>query len=122
MRTTKIVATLGPSTDTPESIRQLLEAGVDVFRLNASHGVQEDHARRLKIVRDLAASTGVHAGILLDLQGPKIRLGTFENGGCLLETGSQFRITTEQIVGTCERASTTYKDFVKDVNPGTGFS
>jgi pyruvate kinase len=118
MRTTKIVATLGPSTDTPDSIRKLLEAGVDVFRLNASHGVQEDHARRLSMVREIAAAAGVHAGILLDLQGPKIRLGTFENGGCTLENGSEFRITTEQIAGTCARASTTYKDFVKDVNPG----
>jgi pyruvate kinase len=118
MRTTKIVATLGPSTDTRDSIRELLEAGVDVFRLNASHGLQEDHARRMQMVRELAAEIGVHAGVLLDLQGPKIRLGTFENGGCVLETGSQFRITTEQIVGTCDRASTTYKDFVKDVHPG----
>src|SRR6476661_1363242 len=118
MRTTKIVATLGPSTDTPDSIRKLLEAGVDVFRLNASHGVQEDHARRLSMVREIAAAAGVHAGVLLDLQGPKIRLGTFENGGCTLENGSEFRITTEQIAGTCARASTTYKDFVKDVNPG----
>ena len=61
---------------------------------------------------------GLHAGVLLDLQGPKIRLGTFENGGCVLQTGSEFRITTEQVVGTCDRASTTYKDFVKDVKPG----
>ena len=70
------------------------------------------------MVREEASDAGVHAGILLDLQGPKIRLGTFENGGCVLETGSQFRITTEQIVGNCARASTTYKDFVKDVSPG----
>ena len=62
MRTTKIVATLGPSTDTPDSIRKLLDAGVDVFRLNASHGVQEDHARRMNMVRELAAATGVHVG------------------------------------------------------------
>ncbi|HYP06058.1 MAG TPA: pyruvate kinase [Bryobacteraceae bacterium] len=118
MRTTKIVATLGPSTDTAESIRKLLEAGVDVFRLNASHGTQEDHGRRLRLVREEAAAMGLHAGILMDLQGPKIRLGTFENGGCTLETGTEFRITTEQIVGTCARAATTYKDFVKDVQPG----
>jgi pyruvate kinase len=118
MRTTKIVATLGPSTDTPEKIQQLLDAGVDVFRLNASHGTQEDHARRLAMVRELAAAAGTHVGILLDLQGPKIRLGTFENGGCMLETGSKFRITTDQVVGTAERASTTYKDFVKDVKTG----
>ena len=104
MRTTKIVATLGPSTDTVESIRKLLEAGVDVFRLNASHGVQEDHARRMRIVREQALAMGLHVGVLLDLQGPKIRLGTFENGGCMLLTGSEFRITTEPVVGHLRRA------------------
>jgi pyruvate kinase len=118
MRTTKIVATLGPSSDSPEVMRGLFAAGVDVFRLNASHGVHEDHARRIKMVRDLADELGVHAGILLDLQGPKIRLGTFENGGCVLPTGSTFLLTTEPIVGTAARASTSYKDFVKDVKPG----
>jgi pyruvate kinase len=118
MRTTKILATLGPSSDSPEVLRQLFEAGVDVFRLNASHGTQEDHARRFRNVRDLAEEYKVHAGILLDLQGPKIRLGTFENGGCTLATGSEFCITTEQVVGTCKRASTSYKEFVKDVKAG----
>jgi pyruvate kinase len=118
MRTTKIVATLGPATDAPDSIRRLLDAGVDVFRLNASHGDQTEHARRMNLVRELAASAGVRVGVLLDLQGPKIRLGTFEDGGCVLETGAEFRITTEQITGTCERASTTYKDFIKDVSRG----
>src|SRR6478735_6999024 len=118
MGTTKIVATLGPATDTPDLIRQLLNAGVDVFRLNASHGTQEDHARRMSMVREAASEAGVHVGILLDLQGPKIRLGTFENGGCLLGTGSRFCITTEQVQGTPHRASTTYKDFSKDVKVG----
>jgi pyruvate kinase len=118
MRTTKIVATLGPSTDSLEKIRELFAVGVDVFRLNASHGVQEDHARRMAMVREIAADLGVHVGILLDLQGPKIRLGTFEGGGCVLEKGSRFKITTDQVVGTCERASTTYKDFVKDIQLG----
>lgn len=96
----------------------MLEAGVDIFRLNASHGVQEDHARRMSLVREISAEMGLHVGILLDLQGPKIRLGTFEGGGCILQTGAIFRITTEAIAGTCERASTTYKDFVRDVKPG----
>ena len=118
MRTTKIVATLGPTSDPPGVLRQMFLAGVDVFRLNASHGTQEDHARRLKAVRDLAAELKVNVGILMDLQGPKIRLGTFENGGCMLETTSKFCITTEQVVGTSERASTSYKEFAKDVNPG----
>jgi pyruvate kinase len=115
---TKIVATLGPATDTPEAIRSLLDAGVDVFRLNASHGSQEEHARRIRLVREIEAAMGIHAGILLDLQGPKIRLGTFANGPCRLHAGHQFAITTEQVPGTCERASTTYKDLVRDVKAG----
>lgn len=115
---TKIVATLGPATDTPEQIRKLVEAGADVFRLNASHGTQEDHARRIRMVRQVEEELGIHIGILLDLQGPKIRLGTFEGGGATLASGAQFRITTETCVGNAERASTTYKDFVGDVIPG----
>ena len=118
MRTTKILATLGPTSDSPEIIRELIQAGVNVFRLNASHGVQEDHARRVRLVREIAADMDRYIGVLLDLQGPKIRLGTFENGGCVLPTGSQFIITTEQIVGNCSRACTTYKEFAKDVNSG----
>jgi pyruvate kinase len=119
MRTTKIIATLGPATDPPGVVRSLFEAGVDVFRLNASHGGPDSHAPRVQAVRDCAKEFGRHAGVLLDLQGPKIRLGTFENGVCELKTGQTFAITTDQsVVGTCERASTTYTDFVKDVKPG----
>ncbi|HYZ87380.1 MAG TPA: pyruvate kinase, partial [Bryobacteraceae bacterium] len=118
MRTTKILATLGPATDSPEAIRSMLQAGVDVFRLNASHGVQQDHERRIDWVREVAAELNILPGILLDLQGPKIRLGTFENGGCELTTGSRFAITTEQVNGTCERASVSYKEFAKDVKVG----
>ncbi len=115
---TKIVATLGPATDTPEQIRKLVEAGADTFRLNASHVTQEDHARRIRMVREIETEMGQHIGLLLDLQGPKIRLGTFEGGGTTLVSGTQFRITTEPVPGTASRASTTYKDFVGDVVPG----
>lgn len=115
---TKIVATLGPATDTPDLIRSLVEAGVDVFRLNASHGTQDEHGRRIKIVRQVAEELGKHIGILLDLQGPKIRLGTFQNGGCTLEEGQRFTITVEPTDGNCQRASTTYKDFARDLKTG----
>jgi pyruvate kinase len=118
MRTTKIVATLGPATDPPETLRKLFESGVNVFRLNASHGTQEDHARRIEAVRATAKETGLNVGILLDLQGPKIRLGKFQNGGCLLKNGSVFTITTQETEGTEELASTTYADFARDVKPG----
>ena len=118
MRTTKIVATLGPATDPPEILRQILQAGVNVVRLNASHGTQTEHARRIQAVREIARGTGMNVGILLDLQGPKIRLGTFRGGGCLLETGSIFTLTTQTVEGTAESASTSYPEFARDVKPG----
>src|SRR5271169_4951397 len=118
MPNTKIVATLGPATDSPDVLAQMLGAGVDVFRLNASHGTQEDHAARIDAVRKAAREARVHAGILLDLQGPKIRLGRFEEGHATLETGATFTITTEQVMGTAERASTGYSRFAHDVKPG----
>ena len=96
----------------------MFDAGVDVIRLNASHGVQDDHARRIKAVRELARDTGKNVGILLDLQGPKIRLGTFVDGGCYLEDGSVFTITTQPVEGTCERACTGYPEFARDVRAG----
>ena len=118
MRATKIVATLGPSTDSDAVMRSLFEAGVDVFRLNASHGTQDDHARRIKKVRELSSEFKSHAGILLDLQGPKIRLGTFKDGPQLLRNEAVFTITTEAVPGTADIASTTYPDFARDVKPG----
>lgn len=118
MPSTKIVATLGPATDSPEMIRKLLDAGVDIFRLNASHGQKEDHIRRIQIVREMAKEKGVHAGLLLDLQGPKIRLGEFENGGCTLVAGNTFTLTTEQVIGNDKLASTSYSEFARDVKPG----
>ena len=118
MPNTKIVATLGPATDAPGTLRQLLAAGVDVFRLNASHGAQQDHAARIEAVRTAARDAHVHAGILLDLQGPKIRLGRFANGGATLETNTIFTITTQPVLGTAECASTGYPRFARDVKPG----
>ncbi|HEY6991988.1 MAG TPA: pyruvate kinase, partial [Bryobacteraceae bacterium] len=90
MPATKIVATLGPSTDSEAVMRSLFDAGVDVFRLNASHGTHEDHAQRIRMVRELATERKTHTGILLDLQGPKIRLGTFKDGPYVLQEGSLF--------------------------------
>jgi len=99
-------------------IRKLLEAGVDIFRFNASHGHQEEHGRRIRIVRQIALELGIHVGLLLDLQGPKIRLGEFENGGCVLENGQIFTLTTEQVMGNETIASTSYSEFARDVKPG----
>jgi pyruvate kinase len=118
MRATKIVATLGPATDSEDVIRKLFESGVDVFRLNASHGTHEDHARRIDWVRAFAREFNVQPGILLDLQGPKIRLGTFSNGPCYLAEKTVFTITTEPVEGDAAKASTTYSEFARDVKPG----
>ena len=118
MPNTKIVATLGPATDAPGTLAQFLAEGVDVFRLNASHGTQADQATRIAAVRQASHAAGVHAGILLDLQGPKIRLGLFESGSCTLETGKTFTITTENVIGTPEIASTGYAKFAQEVRPG----
>jgi pyruvate kinase len=118
MPNTKIVVTLGPATDAPGVLGQLLAAGVDVFRLNASHGTQEDHKRRIDAVRAAEQEVRAHVGILLDLQGPKIRLGRFEGGSCLLKQDAEFTITTEPITGNCSRACTSYTNFANDVQPG----
>ena len=118
MPNTKIVVTLGPATDPPKCLSTLLETGVDVVRLNASHGAHADHAVRIQRVRAMAAAMNVHVAILLDLQGPKIRLGRFEGGACVLKTGSLFTITVAETLGNAERASTTYGNFAKDVKRG----
>jgi pyruvate kinase len=119
MRRTKIVATLGPSSDSDERIRQLIEAGLDVARLNFSHGTHEEHAARIARVRAQADAVGKPVAILLDLQGPKIRTGSLQNGvPVLLQNGAQFTITTEPFEGTVQRVSTTYEDLPRDVQPG----
>jgi pyruvate kinase len=113
---TKIVATLGPASD--PIIGQLLSAGVDVFRLNASHGTQAEHKARIDRVRALARESGKYPAVLLDLQGPKIRLGTFLSGGCVLPAGGEFTITTQSVTGDCGRAATSYVNFARDVKAG----
>src|SRR5438094_1653674 len=118
MRSTKIVATLGPATDSSESLRRILEAGAEVLRLNASHGTQAEHRARVKRVRDIADEMGVTIAILMDLQGPKIRLGEFEGGGCKLKTNSTFTITTRDTPGNADCASTGYAKLAEDVKPG----
>src|SRR5262249_22561072 len=104
--------------DSPSVVEGLLMAGVDVFRLNASHGPQEKHAERICTARKASEQFGKHVGILLDLQGPKIRLENFENSRCELQTGASFTITVERVVGNRERASTSYARFARDVKAG----
>ena len=117
-RRAKIVCTLGPSTDTPERCRALVEAGMDVARLNFSHGEHADHGRRYREVRQAAEAAGRNVAVLADLQGPKIRLGRFADGPVEWATGDRVRITVEDVEGDHDRVSTTYKQLVDDVRPG----
>src|SRR5690242_7115166 len=118
MRHAKIVCTLGPATDTPERARALVEAGMDVARLNFSHGVHSEHGRRFHEVRQAAAAAHRNVAVLADLQGPKIRLGRFADGPVEWATGERVRITVEDVEGTHDRVSTTYKNLAEDVRPG----
>ena len=118
MRRAKIVCTIGPATDSAEAIVNLVNAGMNVARLNMSHGDHILHAKRVGWIRDAARIAGRPIGILADLQGPKIRLGTFVDGGTLLLGGARFIITTDDVPGTAERASTTLHTLTDDVSPG----
>ena len=119
MRHTKIIATLGPATRTDEAIDALVAAGVDVFRLNFSHGTHESHADAFKRVRRSAARAGRHVAILQDLSGPKIRTGRLAGGGPVdLVAGRTLTIAFGDIAGTAERVSTTYAPLATAVSPG----
>ncbi|WP_022885110.1 pyruvate kinase [Glaciibacter superstes] len=118
MRRAKIVATLGPSASSYEQIRALIDAGVDVCRMNLSHGSYDVHEGVYANVRKAANDSGRAVAVMVDLQGPKIRLGKFEGGPYDLAVGDIFKITTEDVVGTKELSGTTYKGLPQDVNPG----
>jgi pyruvate kinase len=120
MRRAKIVCTLGPASNTPERIGELIDAGLDVVRLNFSHGSHDDHAKVLTIVRAEADKRGRAVAILLDLQGPKIRVGKFADpAGVELRPGAPFTITTDtSVVGDVDRVSTTYSMLPRDVRVG----
>jgi pyruvate kinase len=117
MKRTKIICTLGPSTNSVEKIVELVHAGMDIARLNFSHGTHADHQARIAMVREASKITGKQIAILQDLQGPKIRIGDLEKT-VLLKQGDRFTITTKEILGTFDRVSTTYKEITKDVRPG----
>ena len=118
MKRAKIIATLGPASDSPEIIEKLIQTGVDVVRLNFSHGTHEEHARTIQIVRDLSKKLNRPIGILQDLQGPKIRVGEIKDDQVMLQDGQEITITTEPLIGTKEIISTTYKHLPKDVSAG----
>jgi len=118
MRRAKIVCTMGPAVESPEKVKELIAAGMDMARLTLSHGSYEEHQARLDSVRDAAKKAGKAVAILVDLQGPKIRLARFENGPHDLARGDIFTITTDDVPGTKERVGTTYKGLPGDCKAG----
>lgn len=118
MRRAKIVCTLGPATSTPEQIRELVDAGMDVARLNMSHGDHDQHTEVYKLVREASDATGHGVGIFADLQGPKIRLGTFAEGPVDLYAGQSWVITTRDVEGNAVECGTTYEGLPGDVSVG----
>jgi pyruvate kinase len=117
-RATKIVATIGPASSTPDVLLQMIQAGLDVVRLNFSHGTADDHRQRAETVRECARKCGREVAIMADLQGPKIRVGKFENGKTTLEPGQPFILDAECELGNDERVGLDYKDLPRDLKPG----
>ena len=118
-RRAKIVATLGPATSTQEAIEKLFEAGVDVFRMNFSHGSHEDHAKIHAIVRSLERKYHRPVGILLDLQGPKLRVGEIDTGSAELEVGQKFRLDLDKAAGNHRRAPLPHPEIFAALEPGS---
>src|ERR1700677_4857607 len=120
LRRTKIVATLGPATDDPAVLEDMVRAGVDVVRLNFSHGVVADHARRVELVREAARQAGRYVGVLGDLQGPKIRIDRFAAGKVQLAEGAEFTLDAALAVdaGTESSVGIAYKKLPTDVFAG----
>lgn len=119
MRRTKIVCTIGPASESSEKVHALLDAGMDVARLNFSHGTHEEHGRRIAILKQEAAKFGKHLGILLDTKGPEVRTGKVPEGGITLENGTEFFLDTDLSQGDQHRVGITYTDLWKKISQGT---
>ena len=118
MRRTKIVCTLGPSTDKEEVLRNLMKNGMNVARMNFSHGTHEEQKARLDMIKKLREELNLPVAALLDTKGPEIRIGDVEGGKLELKPGQEFTLTTEEILGTEKKVTITYKELYKDVEPG----
>ena len=118
MRKTKIVCTLGPSTDNEEVLRQLMLAGMNVARCNFSHGVYEEHKKRMDTVKKLRKEVKKPVAILLDTKGPEVRVRQFKNGKVSLQEGQLFTLTSEEVEGTEEKVSVTYGRLYEDLEVG----
>lgn len=115
---TKIVATIGPASESYENLLQLVKEGVDIFRLNFSHGSHEDHLEVINRIKYINEKHNVHIGILADLQGPKLRVGKIENNNLHLEQGDILTFVNEECIGNTEKIYMSYQDFAKDVSVG----
>ena len=118
-RRTKIIATLGPASSTPEVIERLFRAGADVFRLNFSHGSHADHAERIAVIRALEKKVDRPIGILADVQGPKLRVGKFQAGRVQLQTGQQFRLDLSPTPGDVRRVQLPHPEIIQAASIGT---
>ncbi|WP_205094380.1 pyruvate kinase [Thalassobacillus pellis] len=119
MRKTKIVSTIGPASETVDTLIKLMEAGMNVARLNFSHGDFEEHGNRINNIREAVKRTGKTVAILLDTKGPEIRTGVMENGGVELEQGATLYVSMDEVEGTKERISITYSGLIDDVHKGS---
>ncbi|HEY9576719.1 MAG TPA: pyruvate kinase, partial [Pseudobacillus sp.] len=118
MRKTKIVCTIGPASESPSMLEKLMEAGMNIARLNFSHGNHEEHAQRIKNIREAAKKMGKTIGILLDTKGPEIRTHNMENDAIELTVGSQVTVSMHEVLGTPEKFSVTYEGLIDDIKPG----
>jgi pyruvate kinase len=115
---TKIVATMGPASSSREVLEQMIEAGLDVCRINSSHGAYDDHQKVIDIIRQINKEKNTNIAILVDLQGPKLRIGNVENNAVELINGKEVTFTTTEVMGTAEKLFMTYQEFPKDVKIG----
>lgn len=118
MRKTKIICTIGPATESEEKLTEMMQAGMNVTRFNFSHGSHEEHKRKYARVIKISQALNLPVATLMDTKGPEIRLRDFEGGSAQLTTGQRFTLTTEEVSGTAERASITYKNLLQDIQPG----
>ena len=117
-RRTKIVATLGPASSDPKTLSRMIEAGLDVVRMNFSHGTAAEHKKRVDLVRMLARRAGRAVGVLVDLQGPKIRIGKFVQDRVTLQGGDEFVLDADREIGDADGVGLDYKNLPKDVRAG----
>ncbi|MBR1703808.1 MAG: pyruvate kinase, partial [Clostridia bacterium] len=118
MRKTKIIGTLGPACDNDDTLRHLIGSGLDVCRLNFSHGSYEEHGERIERVRRIREELNAPIPIMLDTKGPEYRIGDFAEGSVVLEDGQTFTFTTEDLVGDETRVSVSYKNLIRELSLG----